>query len=307
MQLLSLWSLSNHFKNKVFPSIKKNKKIKISSVFTKKKESFKKINIIKSKSNFLKEKTNYIYISSINSNHFKNTLEVLKSNKNAICEKPICLKEKELRILKKISNKKKKFFFEIDQYVYHPLFIKLKNLIKKKTLGKIIYVDCGFEVPLNDKNNFRFKKKLGGGALYDVGYYPVSILFKLFDSKKIRILEKNLYKEKNLDISGNSIIINDKKTVFNLSWSMTSPYKNFIKIYGLNGCLETNFIFSKKIEQACEIKIIKQNQIKKIKIKKANQINLAFNELLKANKNLFVCKYKQSLNIVRILNKLSKK
>lgn len=112
MQLLSLWSLSNHFKNKVFPSIKKNKKIKISSVFTKKKESFKKINIIKSKSNFLKEKTNYIYISSINSNHFKNTLEVLKSNKNAICEKPICLKEKELRILKKISNKKKNFFLK---------------------------------------------------------------------------------------------------------------------------------------------------------------------------------------------------
>ena len=304
MQLLSIWSLSKHFKNKVFPSIKKNNKIKILSAFTKQKIHFKKINIIKSKSKFLKEKANYIYISSINSNHFKNTLEVLKSNKNAICEKPICLREQDLQILKKAAKKNNTLFFEIDQYAYHPLFIKLKNIIKKKTIGKIIYVDCSFEVPLNNKDNFRFKKKLGGGALYDVGYYPVSILFKLFDSKKIRILEKNLYKEKNLDISGNSIIINEKKIVFNLSWSMSSPYKNFIKIYGLNGYLETHFIFSKQIEQACEIKIIKNGQIKKILIKKANQINLAFDEILKSKKNLFNYKYKQSLNILRTLNKL---
>jgi len=306
MHLISLWSLSNHFKNKVFPSIKKNKKIKIVSAFTKQKNYSENINITKSKSKFLKEKVDYVYISSVNSKHFKSTLEILKNKKNVICEKPICLKEKELRVLKKISKKNKKFFFEMDQYIYHPLFLKLKNIIDKKLLGKLLCVDCSFEVPLNDKNNFRFKKKLGGGALYDVGYYPVSILYKLFNSKKIRILKKKIVKKKNLDISGSSKVINEKKTIFNLSWSLCSPYKNFIKIYGTKGCLETNFIFSKQIEQACEIKIFKKNKIKKIKIKKANQINLAFKEILKSKKKIFEYKYIQSLNILKTLNKISK-
>jgi len=87
---------------------------------------------------------------------------------------------------------------------------------------------------------------------------------------------------------------------------LCSPYKNFIKIYGTKGCLETNFIFSKQIEQACEIKIFKKNKIKKIKIKKANQINLAFKEILKSKKKIFEYKYIQSLNILKTLNKISK-
>ena len=56
---------------------------------------------------------------------------------------------------------------------------KVKNLEKNlnnrsnKIIGNIIHVDSSFKVPIDDKKNFRFEKKLGGGALYDVGFYPI--------------------------------------------------------------------------------------------------------------------------------------
>ena len=50
MRFLSIWSLSNHFQTKVFPSIKSNKKIKIVSVLTNKKNhNFKNKNCFKDK------------------------------------------------------------------------------------------------------------------------------------------------------------------------------------------------------------------------------------------------------------------
>ena len=71
MYLLSIWSLSNHFQNKVLPSILFNRKIKIISVLSNKNyQEFKLKNIIlynHKKQFFLKNKFDYVYNSSINS------------------------------------------------------------------------------------------------------------------------------------------------------------------------------------------------------------------------------------------------
>ena len=193
---------SNHFQTKVFPSIKSNKKIKIVSILTNKKNhNFKNKNSVKDKKKIIaKINFNYVYISSVNSMHYNYSKFALEKNKNVFCEKPICLITDHLIKLKKITTKNKKFFFEVIQYIHHPLYIKLKKLIDKKKVGKILRVKSTFKIPLKKNKNFRFNSKLGGGALYDVGYYPISTMFTLFESKKIKILKSNLIKENKLDI-----------------------------------------------------------------------------------------------------------
>ena len=163
MRSLSIWSLSNHFLTKVFPSIKSNKRIKIVSILTNKKQNnFKIKNIYTDRKKIIAVKNfDYVYISSINSLHYNYIKFALENNKNVLCEKPICLDTKELHNLKKIAKKNKKFFFEVIQYMHHPLFIKLKKLIDKKTVGKILRVESSFKIPLKDKKNFRFRKRSG--------------------------------------------------------------------------------------------------------------------------------------------------
>ena len=111
MYFISIWSLSNHFQKKVLPSIKLNKKIKIVSILTnkdKKDLKFKHINLYNDKKkNFLNENFDYVYISSINSEHYENCKYALENKKNVICEKPICLKENQLNNLKKIADRNK--------------------------------------------------------------------------------------------------------------------------------------------------------------------------------------------------------
>ena len=157
MRSISIWSLSNHFLTKVFPSIKSNKKIKIVSILTnKKKYNFKIKNSFTDKKKIITDKNfNYAYVSSINSLHYNYIKFALENNKNVLCEKPICLNTKELYNLKKIAKKNKKFFFEVIQYIHHPLFIKLKKLIDKKTIGKILRVESSFKIPLKEKKKFQ--------------------------------------------------------------------------------------------------------------------------------------------------------
>lgn len=309
MKLISIWSLSNHFQNKILPSIKLNKKIKIVSILTNKNNKnlkFKDIRLYNNKKKFFfKNDFDFVYISSINSKHYENCKFSLENKKNVICEKPICLKKNQLINLKKIANKNKKVFLEVNQYIYHPLFVKLKKFIDDKVIGKILYVDCKFNIPLNEKKNFRFKKKLGGGALNDLGYYPISIMFTLFDSKRIRILNSNIVRENNIDMAGNINTQNEKKINFDLNWAFKSLYENNIKIYGENGYIDVDYIFSKKVIQNGRINIFK-NKKKIIKINKSNQINSAFQSMLSSNKKQFNKNFETSMKILKITENLKK-
>ena len=305
-----VWSYSNHFQNKVLPSIKNNKKIKIKYILTKKNKKnifYKNIRLLKKREQLKSLKNiNYIYISSVNVNHYKDIKYSLLNKFNVICEKPICLKSSQLKILSKISKKKKVKFFEMIQYKHHPVFLKLKEILKKNIIGKIKNVKSEFKIPLKDKKNIRFKKELGGGAINDVGFYPISIMFTLFESKEIKILKKKILKENKLDIKGSLNAKNENEILFKLAWGFKSPYKNFIKIKGTRGEIETKFIFSKKVIQGSEI-IIKNSRRKIIKIKKANQINLAFNDILKSKIIKFEKATELSSKILNVTESLIKK
>ena len=109
---LSLWSFSNHLQNKVLPSIRNNKKIRITSILSKKKNKDKIDNknikwFFNKKDFFKNDHSDCVYISSINSKHYQDCRDVLNNKKNVICEKPICLNVKQLSILKNIAKKNK--------------------------------------------------------------------------------------------------------------------------------------------------------------------------------------------------------
>ena len=311
MYLLSIWSLSNHFQKKVLPSILSNKKIKIVSLLSNKKlKNFNLKNTIfynDKKNFFLKSKFDYVYISSINSKHYNHCKFALENNKNVICEKPICLNKRQLNKLKQLAIRKNKKFFEVMQYVYHPLFTKLKIMIENNEIGNILRVKSSFKIPLSDKKNFRFNRNLGGGALNDVGFYPISLMFTLFNSKKIKLIKSNITIKNKVDIMGIIKAQNEKKVIFDLVWGFKSSYKNNLLIYGEKGILEVNFIFSKNINQDGKIIFYKNKNIRVIKISKSNQINLAFKNMLSGNKELFNKCYQVSASVLNIIEKLKRK
>ena len=307
---IAFWSYSRHLQNRIIPSIKNNKKIVPIAIFSKKTNLIKKNKylqktiIFSNKKKFLLN-TSYktVYISSITGNHYKNCIDALNYNKNIICEKPMGLNPKQVKNIYKLAKIKKLYVHEIFQYSFHPLFLKIKDILKSNILGNLINIESKYTVPINDKKSFRFNKSLGGGSLYDIGIYPLSLNIFLFNNFNPKIIKRNIVfsKRYKIDLMG-SITTIYKKAAFKQEWGFNMVYQNYLKITGLKGEMKTDFIFSKKNIDTAVITIKNKTNIKKILINKANQINLAFMYYLN-KKNTIIAKNK-NIKLSEFINKV---
>ena len=307
---IAFWSYSRHLQNRIIPSIEKNKKIIPTAIFSQRKNLIKKNKylqktiIFSNKKKFLLDNSyKTIYISSITGNHYKNCIDALNYNKNIICEKPMGLNPNQVKNIYKLAKIKKLYVHEIFQYLFHPLFLRIKDILKSNILGNLINIESKYTVPINDKKSFRFNKSLGGGSLYDIGIYPLSLNIFLFNNFNPKIIERNIFfsKKYKIDMMG-SITSIYKKATFKQEWGFNMEYQNYLKITGLEGELKADFIFSKKNIDTGVIEIKNSTKIKKILIKKANQINLAFMYYL--NKKNTIKEKNKNIKLSELINKV---
>ena len=306
---ISFWSYSRHLENRIIPSLKSNKNIIPVAIFSKKTKTIKKndylknIKIFSNKKKFLLDSSyKTVYISSVTGSHYKNCIDALNYNKNIICEKPMALNPIQIKNIFELAISKKLYVHEVFQYTFHPLFLKIKNILKSNILGDLINIESKFTAPIHDTKSFRFKKSLGGGAVYDMGIYPLSLNIFLFNNLDPKLIDSKIYfsKKHNIDLRG-SIITMHKKATFKQEWGFNMGYQNYLKIKGSKGELRADFIFSKKNIDNGIIKIKKKKiKTKKIKTKNANQINLAFTHYLN-KKNTLKDKIK-TIKLSRLIN-----
>ena len=192
--IVGLGNIANQFANAF--SIVDNAKIKGIASFDKDKlRSFKKKFNVDDKLCFDNYKDlissssiDIIYIALPNSLHAKYIRECVNEKKNVLVEKPAFIYFEDLSILKEALQKEKIFFTEAFMYRYLPYFKKIKEIIESNFLGNIVNINSTFNIKVYKQKNFfgikikkpnysnrLFNKNLGGGAILDVGCYPLSL------------------------------------------------------------------------------------------------------------------------------------
>ena len=154
-----------------------------------------------------------IYIALPTALHFEWIVKCLKKDKKVLVEKPATINSLEAVNIKKNFINSKAFFTEAFMYLYHPQIVKVLKLIKSGEIGKIILMESVFGHDILTKRNFLgfekrkklnsenrlYNKKMGGGAILDLGCYPVSFstliasLISPINYKNIEVL--NIKKE----------------------------------------------------------------------------------------------------------------
>jgi len=137
------------------------------------------------------EKIDVVYIATLNNKHADLIIKAAKAKKGILCEKPMILTETESKQVFDQLNKSKVFFLEAIAYRSHPQTIEITNQILNNEIGEVIKIESSFGFRVNPLLKFKpghrlFNKKLGGGAINDVGCYPVSLVVliaKLFQNK----------------------------------------------------------------------------------------------------------------------------
>jgi predicted dehydrogenase len=116
-----------------------------------------------------------IYIASPHSHHAEHAILCLNNKKAVLCEKAFSLNAKEVNKMIEASKRNNTFLTEAFFTPHQPSYKKAKEIIESGKLGKIKYINgwFGFNKAPYDMSNRLFNPKLGGGALLDIGLYPI--------------------------------------------------------------------------------------------------------------------------------------
>jgi predicted dehydrogenase len=116
-----------------------------------------------------------VYVSTPHPMHHANTLLALEAGKPVLCEKAFTMTAAEARDLVAVARAKGLFLMEAMWTRFLPHVVKIRELVAGGALGDLVLVeaDHGQWFPLNPEHRI-FAPELGGGALLDLGVYPVS-------------------------------------------------------------------------------------------------------------------------------------
>lgn len=120
-----------------------------------------------------------IYIGTPHPFHYDNTLMCLNAGKHVLVEKPIGLSADQARSMITRARNRKLFLMEAMWTRFFPAYRHLKKMIDDDTLGDIRMIRADFShqgVPVDEEHRL-FNLGLGGGALLDIGIYPVAFAF----------------------------------------------------------------------------------------------------------------------------------
>lgn len=121
------------------------------------------------------ESIDIVYIATPMSEHHANTLLCLNSGRNVLCEKSIALNTAQAEEMFALAEEKGLFLMEAMWMKMRPTYLKVKSWIDSDRIGKVRFIKADFNnfIPY-DKNDRLFKAECGGGALLDLGIYPLT-------------------------------------------------------------------------------------------------------------------------------------
>ena len=117
-----------------------------------------------------------IYVATPHNFHFEQAALALNHGKAVLCEKPVTTVLNDFLALKQLAQEKGVLLMEGMWTYFLPAIIKAKEWINEGKIGKIKHVksDFGFHAPF-DPNGRLFNPELAGGALLDIGIYPIAL------------------------------------------------------------------------------------------------------------------------------------
>jgi D-xylose 1-dehydrogenase (NADP+, D-xylono-1,5-lactone-forming) len=169
-----------------------------------------------------------IYNPLPNSLHYQWTIKAAEAGKHVLCEKPLVTRLADLDHIEKVSNTHNLTIFEGLKHLHHPHIIQAKQMIQSGRLGTLQAISScfGFNLPLNDKNNIRLNPDLGGGALWDVGVYPCSlVIFMALAGAPIEVWASQTIGETGVDTSLFGQIRFANGVVAQISCSFLFPFR----------------------------------------------------------------------------------
>ena len=117
-----------------------------------------------------------VYIATPHPMHAANAILCLEGGKAVLCEKPFTMNRREAEQVVALARAKKLFLMEAMWTRFMPALAEVRRIVASGEIGAVhqVIADFGFTATLDPAHRVN-NPDLGGGALLDLGIYPLSI------------------------------------------------------------------------------------------------------------------------------------
>jgi predicted dehydrogenase len=129
-----------------------------------------------------------IYNPLPNHLHVPWSVKAAEAGKHVLCEKPIGLDIGEARELLAVRDRTGVVIGEAFMARSHPQWLRAKELADSGAIGELRLVTGTFTYFLRDPGNVRNMADIGGGGLYDIGCYPITLSRMIFGEQPDRVI-----------------------------------------------------------------------------------------------------------------------
>lgn len=114
-----------------------------------------------------------VYIPLPTSHHTEWVIRAAEAGKHVLCEKPMAMAAGDVDRIEAAAQANDVLISEAYMVWYHPQWHKVRDLVQGGAIGRLRQVTGGFSFYNIDPQNTRNQLDAGGGALPDIGVYPV--------------------------------------------------------------------------------------------------------------------------------------
>lgn len=125
------------------------------------------------------ENVQAVYIPLPNHVHLEWITKAAEAGKHILCEKPMCMNVEETKKAFEVCKKNGVILMEAFAYQHSDAIKEIVNLIKGGAIGDLRFIEASFFGGPPRADDFRWVKEYGGGAVYDLGCYSISLTQKI--------------------------------------------------------------------------------------------------------------------------------
>lgn len=212
------------------------------------------------------EEVELVYIATPHSEHFENAMLCIRHKKPVLCEKAFTANAKQAKELLDYARKEKVFITEAIWVRYLPMLQTIRQELADGVIGSPTMLTANLGYLINEVPRLQ-RPDLAGGALLDVGVYPINFARMIFGDRIAKISSACTYTDSGVDEQDSITFLYEDGKVAQLAASMLGLSDRRGTIYGTKGFMvveninnfesltvyDTNYREVKRIDRPAQI------------------------------------------------------
>ncbi|MEU0336041.1 Gfo/Idh/MocA family oxidoreductase [Streptomyces sp. NPDC006193] len=192
-----------------------------------------------------REDVDAVYIALPTGLHAQWIMRALEAGKHVLCEKPLAATYAQAAEAVSLARARGLLLMESFMFLRHSLHRRVLELVREGVVGELRAVTADFGIPPLPAGDIRYAPELGGGALLDVGVYPVRAA-QLFLGNDIQVAGAYLHVDPGcgVDVAGGALLYDERGVSARLGFGFVHAYRSGYALWGSAGRLSVERAFT---------------------------------------------------------------